>query len=244
MRIRLYVENKLTESSDIVLNEKQTHYLFHVLKQKSGDFVYCFDNQSGEFECVIVSIDKKVCKISIGAKIRTFETCPDIWLLFAPVKKDNTDFIIEKATELGARKIIPIISQRTINDKINSQRFYFQAIEASEQCRRVDLPEISESIKLGDLLKNWDKSRTLFFMDETLVNGNVLSTFSDKSLKGKPCAILTGPEGGFTQEELNLLRSLKFTKAVGLGKRILRAETAAIAALSCWQAISGDWKND
>lgn len=174
-------------------------------------------------------------------KLRELYLPPDLWLLFAPVKKDKTDFIIEKAGELGVRKIIPTITKHTISDRVKTERYLAQAVEACEQCRRVDVPEIGEPVTLSALLKSWDRQRILYYMDETGNGANIYQAFGSKTA---PAAILVGPEGGFSPTELELLAAQDFTLGVSLGPRILRAETAAAAALSCWQAICGDWKNE
>lgn len=239
-KIRLFVETNLKDNSLLSLNESQSHYLQNVMKQNIGDVIRCFDNANGEYDCEIVACGKKRCEIKTLNKTKDYYQCPDIWLLFAPVKKEQTDFIIQKATELGTKKIVPTITERTISDKVKKERFTLQAIEACEQCRRVDIPEVSDAVQLDKLLANWDKSRTLYFMDETGNGENITSVFSSASA---PLAILVGPEGGFSEKELEKLRNLPYTKAVVMGKRILRAETAVVAALSCWQALSGDWSD-
>ena len=241
-KIRLFVEQDLAKTKCFNLDEKQTHYLFNVMKLEQGDEIVCFDNKNGEFIIEIVSISKKTCSVEIVEKTKDFVLAPDISLYFAPVKKDNTDFIIQKATELGVRRIVPTITARTITEKARKDRFIAQSIEAAEQSRRVDIPEVEDAISLEKVLSSWDKKRILFFMDETLNGQDILSVFSNKEYHHQPCAILVGPEGGFSDDELKTLRKLDFAKPVSLGKRILRAETAVIAALSCWQAILGDWK--
>jgi len=238
-KIRLYIPSPLFTGAEANLEENQSHYLQHVMKLKVGDTVNCFDNQSGEYKCEIIAIGKKQVSIKVLNQEKPYKQVPDIWLLFAPVKKDNTDFIIQKATELGVRKIIPVITRYTISERVKTERFEMQAIEASEQCRRTDIPEISDAVKLEDVLKNWDPSRTLYYMDETLNGEAVGKAFASASA---PCAVLVGPEGGFSESELQTLRKASFAKGVCLGPRILRAETAVVAALSCWQALSGDWK--
>lgn len=237
-KIRLFVEEDLQNAHEITLNEKQAHYLCNVMKLSVGETLLAFDNKNGEFECEIAACNKKNCIIRVNEKNKDFAKCPDIWLMFAPVKKDQTDFIIQKATELGATRIMPVITARTIAEKIKKERFEAQSIEAAEQCRRVDLPEINEAVSLNKLLENWEESRILYFMDETGRGENILQGF-DPLLK--KAAILVGPEGGFAEEELNKLRQLSFAKSIVMGKRILRAETAVAAALSCWQAVVGDW---
>ena len=239
--LRLFVNQLIELNKRLTLDEKQTHYLANVMKAKTGDRVGVFDGKTGEYECKISEITRKSCSIEVVKKLKEFYQVPDVWLLFAPLKKDNTDFIIEKATELGARKIMPVITQRTISEKVKLERFVMQSIEASEQCGRLDLPEISDALKLEKVLKDWDKNRVLFFMDESRLGKNIIDVFEEKGLKGKSCAILVGPEGGFTEAEFAMLRKLDFVKPISLGKRILRAETAAITALSCFQATLGDF---
>lgn len=238
---RIYSYSELELEKEISLNEQQTHYLKNVVKYNVEDTLNCFDNKNGEFICEIIKLDKKSCTIKPLKKIKKLTLSPDIWLLFAPLKKENTDFVIEKATELGCRKILPIITQYTNTTHIKTERYIAQSIEAAEQCRRTDLPEISTPQTLADILSSWDKTRTLFFMDETLQSKPFLEQLSQN--KTKKAAVLIGPEGGFSQAELDTLRKAAFAKGSTLGPRILRAETAAIAALSCWQMIAGDWSN-
>ena len=238
---RLYIKDELKIEKETFLNEQQTHYLKNVVKYGTNDTLTCFDNKNGEFICEVIKLDKKTGIIKPIEKIKEYTLSPDIWLLFAPLKKENTDFVIEKATELGCRKIIPVITQYTNTTHIKTERYIAQSIEAAEQCRRTDLPEISFSQSLSDVLAVWDKKRTLFFMDETLQSEPFLEQLNKN--KTDKAAVLIGPEGGFSAKELETLRKASFAKGATLGSRILRAETAAIAALSCWQLIAGDWSN-
>lgn len=238
-KFRLYINEKLELKKEIILNESQTHYIKNVVKYDVADELICFDNQNGEFLCQILEINKKNIRLRVSEKIKDFSLCPDIWLLFAPLKKDNTDFVIEKATELGCRAIIPVITKYTNTTNIKIDRYQAQSIEAAEQCHRTDLPEIKKPTNLFDLLNQWDSSRYLFFMDETLQSQSFLEVLN--KTKNKKAAILIGPEGGFSEEELTFLRQQPFAVGATLGPRILRAETAALAALSCWQMIEGDW---
>lgn len=237
-RIRLYIETPLQSEQELELNESQGHYLLNVMKLAPGDLFNGFDGRSGEYEISILEAAKKRCRVKVGNLLKKFQSIPDIWLLFAPVKKDQTDFIIQKAVELGVRKIIPVITRHTISERVKKERFAAQSIEAAEQCRRVDIPEIEDAISLEKLLSRWDKSRRLYYMDETRNGQPVRKAFAEAAA---PAAILVGPEGGFSAEELNRLRHSDFAFGVTLGPRILRAETAVAAALSCWQALSGDW---
>lgn len=239
-KVRLYIAERLTSGQSVTLNPSQSHYLANVLRLTPGEEIKVFDNYNGEYSAEISEIRKKDCIITIGAKLRGFTAVPDIWLLFAPVKKDKTDFIIASATELGCRKIIPVITKRTISERIKKERFEAQVIEAAEQCRRVDLPEVGDAVSLEQLLKGWDKKRILYFMDETGDGADINTVFS-QAPKNTAAAILVGPEGGFDERELETLRRLEYARGVSMGARILRAETAVAASLACWQAIAGDW---
>lgn len=236
---RLFIKENLEIGKIITLDENQTHYLKDVVKYGINDNLLCFDNQNGEFICQLIETNKKGYKIKVLKKTKEKTQCPDIWLLFAPLKKDNTDFVIEKATELGCRCIIPTITQNTNTTNIKLERYIAQSIEAAEQCRRTDLPEITSPQSLTSLLETWPCDRSLYFMDESLQSAPFLQIL--KTAPNNKAAILIGPEGGFSPEELNRLRNSPFALGATLGPRILRAETAALAALSCWQLIVGDW---
>ena len=239
MLIRVYLEEKITTVGlEISLSEKQCNYLHNVLRLKSGDTFNVFDNQNGEFLAKISQITHKKGNIIIEKKLYEYEKSPDIWLLFAPLKKDKTDIVIQKSTELGVRKIIPVITDYTNSEKARIDRYLSQCIEASEQSRRTDIPEISQPRKLRDVIHNWESDRVLFFLDESGAGENIFEILSKN--KGK-AAILVGPEGGFSPQEQQELTKQSFVKKISLGKRILRAETAVISSLSCWQAINGDW---
>lgn len=238
-RIRLFTEEKLITGTKIACTVNQAHYLQNVMRVKLNDEVYIFNGKDGEFCAKLIETGKKSCVLLVTEKFKNFEPCPDIWLLFAPLKKENNDFTIQKAVELGVTKIIPVITEYTSNSKIRTERLNLQMIEAAEQCRRVDLPQAEEPIKLSDLLNNWDKGRKLLYMDETGA-GNTAGELLPQC--SAPAAILIGPEGGFSEKELETLRKLPYTYGISLGKRILRAETAAISALALWQTFCGDWQ--
>ncbi|MBE6451874.1 MAG: 16S rRNA (uracil(1498)-N(3))-methyltransferase [Alphaproteobacteria bacterium] len=239
-KIRIYVAEDLKPKTSLVLKEEQSHYLCNVMRLKEGDCLRCFNGVSGEFMAKIKRIHKKQTEIDIGQQIRMFYSCPDIWVLFSPLKKDRTDFLIEKSVELGVSALIPVITNYGITDKVKTDRLQSQIIEASEQCERLDIPKLESTRRLDDILKNWDSNRRLFFLDE---RGNgIACKDAFTSLTGDKAALLIGPEGGFSNQEAELLYSLPYVTAVSLGPRILRAETACVAALSVWQSISGDWK--
>jgi 16S rRNA (uracil1498-N3)-methyltransferase len=234
---RLFVEQRLGEGEALRIEGGQAHYLISVMRLKAGDPVKLFDDQTGEWLAEVGAIGKRDLILEVRAQLRPKEDVPDLWLLAAPIKKARMDVLVEKACELGAARYQPVITRRTIVDRLNLDRLRTQMIEAAEQCGRTALPEISEAIKLPALLKRWPSDRTLFFADE---QGG--QPFADAIADHPgPAAILIGPEGGFDDEERGLIRALPQAVGISLGPRILRAETAAIAALSVWMAQAGDW---
>ena len=238
--IRLFLGAELKPEVEVDLSEKMSHYLVNVMRCVQGDEIRCFNSSDGEFLCQITQQDKKKSVIKVGKQLRLPEPVGNLWLVFSPLKKDKTDFVIEKAVELGVSKIIPVLTKFTNTDKIKIERFRAQAIEAAEQCERLSIPEISEAVELDRLLKDWNESRILFFMDERRKGEPIVQVFKGKA--GCPAAVLIGPEGGFSEDEAEKLTKQKFVKNVSLGPRILRAETAAAASLAIWQATEGDWK--
>ena len=243
-KIRLYFPGKLSLKSPIKLENKQVHYLINVMRKKIDDSILVFNSVNGEFLAKISEIYKNTIIIDIIKKIRDVKIENDIWLLFAPVKKSPTEYIVQKATELGVSKIIPIITERTITKNLNLNRMQDIAIESSEQCDRITIPEICAVKKLKDLILNWDNDRIIFFCDETIRNNDVVKKdFQNLSTKSFG-AILVGPEGGFSANETNYLREKKFIRPIDLGPRILRSDTAVIAALSLWHCLNGDIKSN
>lgn len=243
-KIRLYFPGKLSLKSPIKLENKQVHYLINVMRKKIDDSILVFNSVNGEFLAKISEIYKNTIIIDIIKKVRDVKIENDIWLLFAPVKKSPTEYIVQKATELGVSKIIPIITERTITKNLNLNRMQDIAIESSEQCDRITIPEICAVKKLKDLILNWDNDRIIFFCDETIRNNDVVKKdFQNLSTKSFG-AILVGPEGGFSANETNYLREKKFIRPIDLGPRILRSDTAVIAALSLWHCLNGDIKSN
>ena len=240
-KIRLYVDKKISEKQEVELSETQRHYLQNVMRLSIGDIIRIFDGISGEYDAGIEVLNKKTCFLQVKEKIKEYVSSPDIWLIFAPVKKEQTDFIIEKSVELGVSKLIPIITDYGISQKINKERYKSRAIEAAEQCRRLDVPQVEDIKSLSDIINNWPQDRDLFFMDESGVGNDIFSVFSQDKRNSK-AAILIGPEGGFSPQEMDILHNNAFAISVSMGHRILRAETAAVSALSCWQAMTGDWR--
>jgi 16S rRNA (uracil1498-N3)-methyltransferase len=233
---RLFVRRPLGERATVELDAAQANYLGNVLRMGEGAELLVFDGASGEWLARIAEAAKKRMTLSIGGQTREPETIPDVWLAFAPVKRAQTDWLVEKATELGAARLIPVITERTVVERVKLERLEAIAIEAAEQCGRTRLPGISEPQPLAHLLGHGGSSRALYFADES-GGGPAAGTF----VPG-PAMILTGPEGGFTDHERALVRGALNTVPISLGPRILRAETAALAALACYMAVAGDWR--
>lgn len=233
---RLFVDQSLNEGVTLTLDGAQAHYLGNVMRLKTGDPVRLFDDRTGEWIAEVADAGKRNVMLRLTAKLRAREDVPDLWLLFAPIKKGPIDWLIEKATELGAARLQPVITHRTIVDRLNLDRLRANMIEAAEQCDRTALPELREPIKLPALLKGWEESRMLLFADET--GGLPIAEIA----RPGPSAILIGPEGGFTPDERATIRATPGATAISLGPRILRAETAAAAAISAWMSAAGDWR--
>ncbi len=232
---RLFVDLSLGPDAAPMIDGPAAHYLLNVMRMKAGDPILLFDNISGEWLAVVADSAKRQLTLRIERQMRAIEQVPDLWLCFAPVKKARLDWIIEKATELGVARLQPVITERTIVERVKSERLEAQIIEACEQCGRTALPTLAEPVKLPQLLKDWPTGRVLLFADEA--GGAPLGDINAPA----PAAILTGPEGGFTARERELLIAHAAARRIALGPRILRAETAAIAAVSLWMAQHGDW---
>jgi 16S rRNA (uracil1498-N3)-methyltransferase len=232
---RLFVETRLSGGLSLTLDGAPANYLGAVLRLAAGAQVKLFDDSTGEWLAEIVEAGKKRVTLSVGARLRPREEVPDLWLLFAPVKRGRVDWVVEKATELGVARLVPVVTQRTIVDKLNRDRLFAHAIEAAGQCERTALPALDEPRKLDALLRAWPAERILYFADEA--GGEPLASAAAPG----PAAILIGPEGGFTDAERAAIRSLPQARAISLGPRILRAETAAAAAVAVWMAAAGDW---
>ena len=233
---RLFVRQPLSEGARIELDSAQANYLGNVLRLEEGAELLVFDGSSGEWLARIADAGKRRMALVVEQRTREPETIPDAWLAFAPVKRTQTDWLVEKATELGAARLVPIITQRTIVERVKLERLQAIAIEAAEQCGRTLLPDISEPLPLAHFLQCRDTSRTLYFADES--GGEAAAG----AFVPGPAVILTGPEGGFTDEERSAIRAAPNIVAISLGPRILRAETAALAALAAFMAIAGDWR--
>lgn len=234
---RLFVEGPLAAGLSLTIEGGQAHYLAHVLRMKPGAPLKLCDDQTGEWLAEVSDVAKRDLSVQVIELLRPREVVPDLWLLAAPVKKARLDMVVEKACELGVALYRPVITRRTIVERTNMERLRATMVEAAEQCGRTALPQIEEGVKLSALLKGWPAERTLYFADET--GGVPLAEVANPG----PSAILIGPEGGFDAEERAAIRALPQAVGVSLGPRILRAETAAIAALSIWMAVAGDWRS-
>jgi len=233
---RLFVRTPLAEGASVTLDGGQANYLGNVMRLGPGAELLIFDGQSGEWLARVAEMDKKRMTLTVERQTREAETAPDVWLAFAPVKRAQTDWLVEKATELGAARLIPVMTQRTIAERVKLERLEAIAIEATEQCGRTRLPDIDEALPLRHLLQHRDTSRTLYFADEE--GGE----WAPDAFTPGACVILTGPEGGFTDDERVIMRAAPNAVAISLGPRILRAETAALAALATFMAVAGDWR--
>jgi len=236
-KIRLFVDHPLGEGQTVPLDRDQAHYLFGVMRRSAGDAVLLFNGRDGEWLATVAEAGKRAGSLLCVSQSGPQRMPPDVWLLFSPIKKARTDFIVEKAAEMGAARILPIQAGFTNSERIRQDRLQAHAVEAAEQCGGTYVPEVCNLQKLDRLLSDWPDDRQLMFCDEALAG-------EATSLSGAPggkWAILIGPEGGFSPSERDRLRALPFAHPVSLGPRILRADTAAVAAMTLWQMALGDW---
>ena len=232
---RLFVEQPLADGATMGISGSSAHYLMAVMRLKEGAPVKLFDDISGEYLATITNLGKRDLVLTVQARLRDREQSPDLWMCQALIKKDRFDWVAEKACELGVARFVPVLTARCVVDKVKEDRLRAHMIEAAEQCERTALPEIAALARLDALVKNWPPERTLYFCDE---RGG--ESFLDAICTG-PGAILIGPEGGFTDDENTAIRAHPNARPVSLGPRILRADTAAVAAISVWMAKNGDW---
>jgi 16S rRNA (uracil1498-N3)-methyltransferase len=237
---RLYVEAGLDPGGAVELSTGQAHYLRAVLRHGPGALVAAFNAVDGEWLCRIAEIGKNRVRLTVERKVRSPAPEPDLWLLFAPIKRARLDWLVEKATELGVSMLMPVWTARTQAERLNLERLRARAIEAAEQSERLSVPELRSPEALGRVLAGWPAERCLIFCDESGA-GEPIGAAAARLPVG-PVALLIGPEGGFDQTELDALDKLSFVSRVGLGPRVLRAETAALAALAVYQATAGDWR--
>lgn len=240
--IRLHVHGELAPAAAVAPTLDQSRYLTQVMRLKAGDDLLAFNGRDGEWRCTVAEVLKKGVILRAEEQVRAQTFGPDLELIVAVVKKARVETIVEKAAELGARRVRLVLTKRTNADRIRLDRLDAIAEEAAEQTGRMDVPVVDDPMRLDALLDGWEAGRRLMFCDET-GGAPAIAALQDagEGPKDRKWSILIGPEGGFSPEEGERLRSLPFTTAVSLGPRILRADTAAIAAMTLWQAAAGDW---
>ncbi|MBQ2261231.1 MAG: 16S rRNA (uracil(1498)-N(3))-methyltransferase [Loktanella sp.] len=236
-KVRLYVDHPLGVGQSVPLNRDQAHYLFGVMRLAVGDVISLINSRDGEWDAVVEKAGNRGGILLCQTQTRDLQLPPDLWLVFAPIRKERTAFIVEKAVELGAARVIPVQTEFTqAANRIRQDKLQAHAVEAAEQCGGTFVPPVDDVVKLDRLLADWPAGRQLMFCDEAEIGAAV----GLPDLPG-PWAILIGPEGGFSATERTRLHALTFAHAVSLGPRILRADTAAVAALTLWQDRLGDW---
>jgi len=236
-KLRLYVEAALGEGVHVEPGEGQSHYLIHVMRAKAGDRAGLFNGRDGEWLARIAELSKRRCVLACERRTAPQRDVPDLWLAFAPIKKTPADYLAQKATELGVRLLQPVITRRTVVTRVNTERLRANAVEAAEQSGRLSVPEVRQPLALERLLAAWPPERRVLFCDEA---GAPLIAKALRAAPAGPWAVVTGPEGGFDPAERAALRALPSVVPVSLGERILRADTAALAALAIWQALAAD----
>ena len=234
-KVRLFVESAL--GGRVEPSDTQAHYLLHVMRAKVGDRISLFNGLQGEWLARVAEIGKRGCVLACEKQTAPQREVPDLWLVFAPIKKTPTDYLAQKATELGVRVLQPMITRRTVVARVNTERMRANAIEAAEQSGRLSVPEVHAPQGFDKLLAAWPAERRILFCDETKDAPPIAAALRDAP--AGPWAVFTGPEGGFDPVERAALQALPCVTPVSLGKRILRADTAALAALAIWQAVKG-----
>ena len=223
------------------LSDENVHRLRNVLRLASGATVAAFNEHDGEWLCHIDELRRSRGALKPIEQRRAAEAIADLWLVFAPIKRVRLDWLVEKATELGVAALVPVITARTQAERVNRERLHVLALAASEQSERLSLPEIRAEVPFMRLLAEWPTERRLVLCDETGAGAPIVEALAEVPA-GAPAAVFVGPEGGFAETELDAIGKLSIVTRVGLGPRVLRAETAALAALAVFQAIAGDWR--
>ncbi len=235
---RLYTDTPLAPGAGVDATDEQAHYLLHVMRLTAGSQVLLFNGRDGEWRASVTIPAKRRVHFELAAQTRAQQAEPDLWLAFAPIKR--VEVLAEKASELGVSALLPVFTRHTDVTRVNIARLNANAVEAAEQCERLTVPRVHDAVSFDAFLAAWPPSRILYVLDET--GGGVPIAHALAACEpGAPCGLIAGPEGGFAQSELDALRQLPFARFVGLGPRILRAETAVLAAVACWQALVGDW---
>lgn len=236
---RLYIDAALAPDAEVETSREQAHYLSHVLRLREGAEVLVFNGRDGEWHAQLIEAGRKSVRLRMTKQARPQTPLPDLLYCFAPLKKGRLDYLVQKAVEMGAGRLQPVITQHTQVAKPGTQRLEANVMEASEQCGILAVPEVLEPVKLDRILADWDPERRLIFCDEDAATNNPMQALS--GITEKKLALLVGPEGGFSDAERAQLRALPFVTSIPLGPRILRADTAAVAALAVIQASVGDW---
>lgn len=237
---RLYCRDLLAEGYRIAVDAARSHYLGTVLRLGPGSPVALFNGNDGEWDARLESVGKAGAALRVGTRRRLPGPEPDLWLLAAVIRKQRFEYLVEKATELGVSRLVPVVTRHAGPHGVNLDRLTAQAIEAAEQCERLTIPEVAAPVALDRVLRDWPAGRVLLACAETGAARPIAEVAAE--WVGRPAALLVGPEGGFAELELDAARELPFVVSVRLGPRVLRAETAALAALACWQALAGDWR--
>lgn len=242
-KARLFVPGPLSRGEMVTLGGQEAHYISNVMRLRAGQALALFNGRDGEWLAAVVTCSKKEVTLKVGQNTREQTSEPDLWLAFAPIKRTRIDYMAQKATELGVSKLIPVRTMRTVVTRVKTERLAANAREAAEQCERLTIPDVVDMAKLDTVLANWPGERWLLFCDEEKGDPLVLEALRAVSQKPakSPWGILIGPEGGFASKERELIRSYSYCIPASLGPRVLRADTAALAALSLWQAAIGDW---
>ena len=236
--VRLYVDQPLCPGQSVVLTQQQAHYLFGVMRLSVGAELSVFNGEDGEWRAEVAEVHKRRGSLTAIRQTKPLQLPPDLWLLFAPIKKARTDFIVEKAAEMGVSRICPMRTEFTNSERLRQDRLQAHAVEAAEQCGGTFVPVVEEMTTLQARLNAWPADRSMIFCDEALHDAPPISA---DQMPGAPAALLIGPEGGFSPTERAALRAHPQATAISLGPRILRADTAAVAALTLWQSAKGDW---
>jgi 16S rRNA (uracil1498-N3)-methyltransferase len=245
-KLRLYVGADLSAGVMVVLDRDQTHYLANVMRAAPGDEVALFNGRDGEWAAAIAAIGRRAAELSVSRRMRPQVAEPDLWLAFAPIKRGRIDWIAAKATELGVARLLPVMTARTQMSRVNVERLAANVVEAAEQCERMTVPPVDPPVTLAQLIAAWPRHRILYVGDETGRGRPLAEALNAEAPPGSGRApargVLVGPEGGFAPDELDALDDLPFARKISLGPRVMRADTAAIAALAVIQALAGDWR--
>src|SRR5262245_52723252 len=237
---RLHVDTDLAEGTTVACSSEQANYLRNVLRLRAGEPILVFNGRAGEWRAELVEAGRRGASLRIGGQVRPQEGGPDIDYRFAPWTRARLDYLVQKATEMGVARLRPVLTRHTVAERVNLERMRANTVEAAEQCGILRIPEVLEPEKLENAIASWDAARPLLFCDEDSEERCPLSALA--RLEPGPLALLVGPEGGFDEAERALLASKPFVRRISLGPRILRADTAAVAALALVNAVLGDWR--